>query len=161
MGQETSFSLGWAYIGGGVGGGGLLWSGLFPIKYIWSYFWKFYLSCFKIKIFELFSGFSEVNISLKTDVSTRFRQKDQEDNVLCLLQEDSHKHWCEEEIQSPRKYDKSHYKRFCWQSEGFNLCDEKHLAEELHNSEDVFVARGVVTLYTILKKVVWAFQENC
>ena len=59
------------------------------------------VACFRKNIFDrisesftshvlkskLFSGFSEVS-----DVSTSFRQKDQEDNVLCLLQEDSHKH---------------------------------------------------------------------
>ena len=41
------------------------------------------------------------------------KQKDQEDNLLCPLQEDSHKHKRKEKIQSPRKYEKSYYKRFC------------------------------------------------
>ncbi|XP_068756681.1 uncharacterized protein [Montipora capricornis] len=53
------------------------------------------------------------------------RKKDQEDNVLCPLQEDSHKHKCKEERARARA-----------------LCDDKHLAEELQNIEDVFVANG-------------------
>ena len=32
---------------------------------------------------------------------------------ICPLQEDSHKHKREEKVQSPRKYEKNHYKRFC------------------------------------------------
>ena len=44
------------------------------------------------------------------------------------------------QLNSSLMYEKSHYKRFCWQSEGFVWW--KHLVEELHNIEDVLVENG-------------------
>ena len=40
------------------------------------------------------------------------RKIDQEDRMLCLLQEDSHKHKCKGKVQSPRKYEESDCERF-------------------------------------------------
>ena len=62
--------------------------------------------------------------------------------MLCPLQEDSHKHKSEEEIQSPRKYEKNHYKKVLLTERRRASCDEKHLAEGIHNIQDVFVANG-------------------